>query len=100
MKKLLLGLFLFIITCSAGFAVLPPFYQSTREIKDLLSDKRLAEKLGSGQMILEVNRTEKGYLIITPKKRLEIDVHYHFSKFTVGPSQYEFYFHEPVPVEY
>ena len=100
MKKLLLGCFLFIITSSVGFAALPPFYQSAKELKDLLSDQRLAEKIGSGQVILDIIRTDKGYLIVTPRKRLDVEVLYHPPKYGVGPSQYEFYFHEPIQVEF
>ena len=98
MKNFLLGCCLFIITSSVGFAALPPFYQSAKELKDLLSDQRLAEKIGSGQMIQDIIRTEKGYLIVTPRVRLDVEVHYYPPKYGVGPSQYEFYFHEPVQV--
>jgi len=100
MKKLLLGCFLFITISSSCFAALPPFYQSAKELKDLLSDQRLAEKLGSGQLIQDIIRTENGYLIVTPRKRLDVEVHYYPPKYGVGPSQYEFYFHEPVQVEF
>lgn len=99
MKKILLGCCFFIVICSSSFALLPPFYQSSKEIKHLLSDPRLAEKLGSGQMILQIIRTNTGYLIVTPQKRLDVEIHYFYPKYKTGPAEYEFNFQEPVEID-
>jgi hypothetical protein len=76
---------------SASFAVLPPFYQTTKEIKAILNDERLAESLGSGESILEIKRVEDGYEIMTTKYSLHILVNY-VPRGYPGPAIFSFEF--------
>ena len=89
--------FIFFILClySVSFAALPPFFQSKKEIMELLSDQRLTDKLGSGQAIVEIRRVEEGYIIETLRKEIKVEAHYHPSN-RMGPVQFTFFFHEPV----
>lgn len=73
-------------------AVLPPFYQSTREIQTILSDPRLSASLGSAEPIMEINRTETGYEVLTLHYRLEIDRVYKPQPMP-GPAHFELEFH-------
>ena len=88
MKKIIF-LFLFISTMS--FAALPPFYQSSKEIKAILNSPDLHEKLGSGQYILDIIKTRSGWMIITPKYRLPIEVKY-IPQERIGPAEFELEF--------
>ncbi|OGN63792.1 MAG: hypothetical protein A3E80_06725 [Chlamydiae bacterium RIFCSPHIGHO2_12_FULL_49_9] len=76
-------------------AVLPPFYESVREIQALLSDSRLHERLGSAETIEGIARTEMGYLIETGNYRLEVEMEY-LPAGRPGPAKFRFDFHEPV----
>jgi len=86
---------IFILCSIKGFSALPPFYQSSKEIKHILKDERLHEKLGSGQMILNIIKSQTGWIIITPKYHLNVDVKYIPSQ-KVGPVGFDFYFHDPI----
>lgn len=88
--------FCFIFLASTAFAALPPLAQSTREIQTLLADSRLYESLGSAELIQQITRTEKGYLIITSNYAMEVDVRYVKNQKWVGPAQLEFQFQPAV----
>jgi hypothetical protein len=95
-KALFTGLFLFLTTTS--FAILPPFYHSKAEIQKILSDPRLEERLGSGELIKKISRNEDGYLIETTKYTLQIDINYIHQEL-IGPAKFELAFHEKEPLE-
>jgi len=59
-------------------AALPPFFHTLREIEAIISDSRLHEELGGGEPILEVKRVDEGYLILTNRYTLKVEVIYHF----------------------
>lgn len=84
----LLACFMFSIS---GFAMLPPFYQSSAEIKRILNDNRLTEKLGSGQLILDIKKVDGGWLITAPKYELKVDVNY-LPAHMPGPAQFDLKF--------
>jgi hypothetical protein len=87
------------LMCTAfGFAALPPFYQSSIEIERILNDPRTNEKLGSGQMILDIKRVENGWLIVTPRYQMNVDVNY-IPTGRVGPASFELEFHDPIGLE-
>ena len=94
MKKVFLMIACLMCTIS-GFAILPPFYQSSIEIKRILNDPHTGEKLGSGQLILDIRRVENGWEIITPKYQMNVDVIY-IPTHRVGPAEFELEFHDPV----
>lgn len=95
MKKLIL-----IFLASTSFAALPPLYQSVREIQTLASHPRLAELLGSSEMITSITRTEKGYQVLTHNYVMEVDIHYGGGdRQFCGPAQFQFDFFEPVDIK-
>ena len=90
-------IFSLIFFAATGFAALPPLYQSTREIQALLTDSQLGENLGSGEMIEKIIRIEDGYLVITPKYKMIVNVHYQANaKNFVGPAKFELEFNTPM----
>ncbi len=93
MKKIMITL---ILLCSIkAFAILPPFYHTTREIKTILDDPALHEKLGSAQMIQDIIKVDSGYVIITQDYFLQVAVEYQHSG-KVGPGEFVLHFAEPV----
>jgi hypothetical protein len=95
MKKIIFVLICF-FSFSQAFAILPPFYHTVREIKAILDDPILHEKLGSGEMILSVEKEEAGWSVITHKYILHVDVKYIPTPGICGPGQFELEFQEPV----
>lgn len=97
MKRLVLPLLAFFAIVPSLQAVLPPFYQSRNELQSILSSNELAERIGSGEPIMIIERNDQGYLIRTNKHQVQIDVIYAPAKMP-GPAQYRFNFHEIVPL--
>lgn len=91
MKKLLTIMFLLI--AQSSFALLPPLAQSIDELKQLLNDRQLGQKLGMAEPIEEIRRMNGGYLILTPQQQLQVDINYNPSR-RIGPAQFTFEFHE------
>jgi hypothetical protein len=77
------------------FGALPPFAQSVKELKALLSDERLEELLGSSEGIREIMKTDSGYAVVTYSRFLKVDVEYK-SLGHPGPVPFEFHFFEPI----
>lgn len=75
--------------------ILPPLYEGIRELKEILNDQRLTTLLQSGDVIEEIKKTDVGYLIITNKQQLAVDVAYQPVSHP-GPSQYKLIFHTPI----
>lgn len=71
-----------------------PSAQRIRELVAILTDRRLFETLGSVEMIERIEKTEKGYLIISKNLSLQIEVIYHDPD-QIGPIQFELVFKEP-----
>ena len=97
MKKVLFAISVFLFSSQSAFALLPPFYQSTKEIKQILSDERLQEAIGSGQSIIAIKKIEDGYVIQTAKYEIKVHVDYHYAG-RPGPAHYEFEFDAPTPL--
>ncbi|MBA3602951.1 MAG: hypothetical protein H0W50_04780 [Parachlamydiaceae bacterium] len=76
MRKIILSTFVFIAFTQTAFAALPPFYESLAELNVMLRDPRLAEKLGSGEPILNIQKNDQGYLITGNKYQLQANVTY------------------------
>ena len=96
MKKMIFAAAIALFAIS-GFAVLPPFYQSSKEIKRILNDQQTHEKLGSGQQILDIKKVEGGWVITTTRFELFVDVIYLPPK-QPGPAEFELEFHDPVEI--
>ena len=96
MKKLMFVIAFAICSISA-FAVLPPFYQSSKEIKRIINDARTHEMLGSAQMILDIKKEDGGWVITTQNYELHIDIIYQLTEH-LGPAVFELEYHEPVEI--
>jgi hypothetical protein len=82
-------LILFLSTFNV-YALLPPFYQSTKEIIAILNNSEVANKLGAGRSISEIIKTDTGYKVVTRECRLEIKVVYSDRKDRmVGPAEFK-----------
>lgn len=77
-------------------ALLPPLYQSSREIRAILESEQLGQKLGSGDIILKIEKNNEGYEITTNKHQLQIDVNYEAAPYP-GPAHYNLRFGEATP---
>lgn len=93
MKKLILLLAFFSVIHVE--ALLPPLYQSAAEIKSIMEDKQLGQKLTSGDLITKIERNDQGYLISTNKHTLQVYVQYGPAE-QPGPAQYMIRFGEAI----
>ena len=93
MKKILGGLLLFIAIQGQSFAALPPLWQGVEELKVILADKRLGDYLDAGDVITAIKKTEEGWIIITNKKRVTVNLTYEKSS-KPGPVQFRISFFE------
>lgn len=99
MKKwILFSIALFNFTHHGLFAALPPLYESVRELQAILSDDKLGQVLSSGDLILEIKKTDAGFLIITNKHEVLARVISEPSKL-MGPAQFKIVFEAPTPIE-
>lgn len=94
MKIFLTALFLTSTLCAA----LPPLAQSSREIQAILSDPELQKRLGSAEAIDNILRTEKGYVIMTSRHLLRVDVAYTHNQPHIGPIPFTLEFHPIVEI--
>ena len=78
--------------------LLPPKYQTAREIRAILNDCRLFEKLGN-EVIQSIRKTEDGYVIVTRSSEIQVDVNV-LPPSTPGiigePTRFDLVFHDPV----
>ncbi len=73
-----------------SFAVLPPYYESSKEITAILNDPTVADKITSGRPINSITRTETGYTIVARECSLEVKINYLPQKGgMVGPAKFE-----------
>jgi hypothetical protein len=82
------------INCQA----LHPKYQTAREIRAILDDERLYEKLGN-EIIQSIRKTEDGYVVATRLFEIQVDVTYlpPLVPGVIGaPQRFELAFHDPV----
>lgn len=96
MKKFGMILFISLVALQAE-AVLPPLYQTSSEIKAIMVDEQLGEKLQSGEVIEKIEKTNQGYTITTNKSRLEVKVIYEPAQ-RPGPAHYHLSFGNAVPL--
>lgn len=93
MKKFLICCSFVLILASKAQAILPPYYESVKEIQSIISSPELAEIIGSGEPILSIERNDKGYEIDTNRYRIQVDLTYK-SVPMPGPATYTLKFHE------
>jgi hypothetical protein len=90
MKKLGLTLLAALIVIQAE-ALLPPLYQTSSEIKAILADEQLGQKLQSGEVIEKIEKNAQGYEITTNQHKLLVKVVYEHAK-GPGPAHYKLLF--------
>ncbi len=96
MKKLILTLAACLFVMHAE-ALLPPLYQGSGEIKAIMEDSQLAQKLSSGDVIMKIEKNEEGYAITTNKHHLQAYVDYELAQHP-GPAHYKIRFGEALPL--
>lgn len=97
MKKIILTL----IACAGlqtATAALPPLTQSIREITAILEDKQLAEHLTYSSPVVQIQKTESGYLISTLKAQIHVDV-VEKEVQRIGPIEFDLHFNPPMPYD-
>lgn len=104
MKKMTISLLVGIyalIAASFVEAALPPFYQSLREYKALIDSKELSESLGSADLILDIARNDRTFVVTTSKHKLTVDIVYEPSenRGVAGPVRFHLVFHPPEPIK-
>jgi hypothetical protein len=92
-----------LLMATQGEALLSPFYQSTKEITELLSDPQFieafnCEKIPGVHPVTKIERTENGYRIFSPVFYLDVDIIY-TNPGMPAPIIFEWNFHEAVPLE-
>ena len=92
MKKITLLSIIAISSFQFVSATLPPFYQSVSEYEAIIQSEELHEQLGTEHVIRGIHRTpEGGYIIITQKKTLYVEVVYNPTE-VVGSANFELKF--------
>ena len=75
--------------------MLPPFFESAREIQSLISHPRTAQLMGTSEPIMDIERTENGYVVRSRTLEMEVAIHYGGDQRMIGPAQFQFEFFEP-----
>lgn len=89
MKKLLFVIAI-LIGSTGATALLPPYYESTKEITAILNDPEIAKQIGSGRLIHSITRTDTGYTIEAGDCTLTVKVTYKPQpQAIVGPAIFE-----------
>lgn len=93
MKKLCFAL---LISCAFTQveALLPPLYQTSSEIQQMMADQQLGQKLQAGEVIEKIEKNAHGYEIITNKSRVQVVVEYEPAQ-RPGPAHFRFHFGNP-----
>lgn len=94
MKKMMMLAAISLTFTMNAFAALPPFYESLIEISSILKDQQLAEKLSSGEPIVEIKKNDQGFLITTSQHKLQVNVVYEKQNMP-GPAKFTLQFQNP-----
>lgn len=97
MKKLGLVILAALVVTQAD-ALLPPLYETSAQIKAMMSNEQLGQKLQSGEVIEKIERNEQGYEITTNKSRIQVNVVYEPSQHP-GPAHYTLQFGNRIPLQ-
>jgi hypothetical protein len=74
-----------------AFALLPPFAQTERELKEILNYPELHEFIPYSDVFEEIVKTEEGYLIKTNKREIRVVIHYKENS-KIGPAEFSIEF--------
>lgn len=98
MKKFFLILFLSFSLNANLSAILPPLYQGIKEVTAILRDPQLGQLLSAGDVLLSIEKNDRGYLVTTNHHELQANVIYtHEAK--IGPQQFTIVFDSPTKVK-
>ena len=97
MRKVLLALTTVLALTTTVEAALPPLYQTSKEIKDILGNPEFDQKLHSGEVIESIQKNDKGYLVSTNYNTLQVNIIYQKTE-RIGPAAFTLQFEEPVPL--
>lgn len=78
-------------SCSFAYAALPPLYETLKEFKSLINDPRLEENLTSADAIQKIERTDKGFVVTTNKRTMNVGIVYE-PALRPGPAKYKLVF--------
>ena len=86
----------FLILCAGAFAsplqaILPPLYQTSKELGEILQGNQLGKALPAGEPILEIRKNSQGYEITTLHYHVQANIIYKPSEHP-GPAQFEIEF--------
>ena len=84
-------LFLFCILFGSVNAALPPLWQNVAELKAIFNDDKLGSHLESGDAIMDIKKTENGWLIVTNHRAVPVIVKYKEATMP-GPAQFDIEF--------
>ena len=87
---------IFLLCSNVVFAALPPLAQSSREIHAILESSKTYELLGGAEPIEEILHNKSGYLLITTRQQLQVDIHYLPSD-KMGPTPFKLEFYTVTP---
>lgn len=73
-------------------AALPPLYQSLKEYKALIESPELSQQLGAAAVILNITRESNGFIVVSSRKTLLVDVVYD-PQDHAGPAKFHLVFH-------
>jgi hypothetical protein len=91
-------LFLAVAVHGLGFSALSPLSQSLREYDTILTFPTLSDHISQGEIISEMIKVEGGYLIITNKQVVKVDVIFTERK-TIGPAKFSLRFSKAIKLE-
>ena len=97
MKAIFGIIFIFLSMSSIGYGALPPLYQTSSELKSVLTEHDLGNYLPSGEPIIEIRKKGKGYLILTNKHSLQADIVYEPMNIP-GPARFHVEYREAIPL--
>ncbi len=96
MQKIGASLLLAVLLITQAEALLPPLYQTSAEIRDIMTSAQLGQKLQAGEVIEKIQKNEQGYEVMTNKNHLYIHVIYETHE-RPSPAPYILYFEDPIP---
>lgn len=81
------------------FSILPPAWQDVAELKAILEDRHIDEYLQSGDVILQIAKSDHGWTIVTNHSKFYADV-VPLPQKMIGPEKFEIRFrHSPASPE-
>ena len=98
MKKLFGILTVCMALSSPLFSALPPLYQGLKELKAIIEDKKLDQVLNSGEVIMDIRKTQDGYMIVTNQHQVNVKVVYEPAS-RPGPIPFHVEFQTPTPLK-